>query len=64
MREDVGEESDLDLLVSFSRTPDLLTFISLENELAERLGVRVDLVMCRALKPRLRDRIFGEAIRV
>jgi len=64
VREDVGEESDLDLLVSFSRTPDLLTFISLENELAERLGVRVDLVMRRALKPRLRDRILGEAIRV
>jgi len=64
VRGDVDEESDLDLLVSFSETPDLLTFISLENELSERLGLPIDLVMRRALKPRLRDRIFGEAIAV
>jgi uncharacterized protein len=64
VREDAGEESDLDLLVSFTETPDLLTFIALEQELAERLGVQVDLVMRRALKPRLRDRILGEAIPV
>jgi len=64
VREDAGEENDLDLLVSFTESPDLLTFIALEQELAERLGVQVDLVMRRALKPRLRDRILSEAIPV
>jgi len=64
VRSAADEGSDLDLLVSFSETPDLLTFISLENELSERLGLPVDLVMRRALKPRLRDRILGEAIPV
>lgn len=61
---DVGRESDLDLLVTFSETPDLLTFIALENELSERLGIPVDLVMRRALKARLRDRILREAVPV
>ena len=64
VRDDAGKGSDLDLLVSLTETPDLLTFISLEHEPAERLGVQVDLVMRRALKPRLRDRIPGEAIPV
>jgi uncharacterized protein len=59
-----GRERDLDLLVTYTETPDLLTFIALENELSERLGVSVDLVMRRALKPRLRDRILREAIPV
>jgi len=63
-RADVGRESDLDLLVTFTETPDLLTFIALENELSDRLGIPVDLVMRRALKPRLRDRILREAIPV
>lgn len=63
-RADVGQESDLDLLVTFTETPDLLTFIGLEKEIAERLGVPVDLVMRRGLKPRLRDRILAEAIPV
>jgi uncharacterized protein len=64
VRDDAGGGSDLDLLVSFTETPDLLTFISLELELAERLGVQVDLVMRRALKPRLRNRILSQAIPV
>ena len=64
VRADAGPESDLDLLVTFTETPDLLTFIALENDLSERLGVPVDLVMRRALKPRLRGRILREAIPV
>ena len=50
--------------VTFTETPDLLTFIALENELSERLGVDIDLVMRRSLKPRLRDRILAEAVTV
>jgi uncharacterized protein len=64
VRADVGEGSDLDLLVTFTEVPDLLTFISLENDLSEGLGLPMDLMMRRALKPRLRHRILGEAIHV
>lgn len=64
VRNDVGVQSDIDLLVTFTRTPDLLTFIALEDELSNELGARVDLVMRRSLKPRLRDRILSEAVPV
>jgi len=64
VREDAREESDLDILVTFTVTPGLFEFIRLEDEIADRLGLPVDLVMRRALKPRLRDRILAEAIAV
>ncbi|WP_017325585.1 nucleotidyltransferase family protein [Synechococcus sp. PCC 7336] len=56
------EASDLDLLVEFSRTPSLLTFVRLEDYLSDRLQVKVDLVHRAGLKPRLRERIQQEAI--
>ncbi|MSR19418.1 MAG: hypothetical protein EXR91_00350 [Gemmatimonadetes bacterium] len=61
---DAGEGSDLDLLVTFSESPDLLTFIALEDEISERVSIPVDLVIRRSLKPRLKDRILTEAIAV
>ena len=64
VRGDVVDESDIDVLVTFTEAPDLLSFIALENELADTLGTPVDLVMRRSLKPRLRDRILAEAIPV
>jgi predicted nucleotidyltransferase len=64
VREDASEESDLDILVTFTVTPGLFEFVRLENEIADRLGIPVDLVMRRSLKPRLRDRILAEAIPV
>ena len=56
VRGDGEEGRDLDLLVTFTETPDLLTFIAMENELADRLGVPVDLVMRRSLKPHIFDK--------
>jgi predicted nucleotidyltransferase len=64
VREDASEGSDLDILVTFTVTPGLFEFIRLENEIADLLGVPVDLVMRRSLKPRLRDRILADAILV
>lgn len=64
VRRDASGSSDVDVLVTFTETPDLLTFIALEDELSEKLGVEVDLVMRRSLKPRLRDRILAEAVPV
>ncbi len=55
-----GEEtrdSDLDILVSFSKPINLLQFVRLEIELSEKLGVKVDLVTERAVHPRLRKYI-------
>jgi len=56
------ESSDLDLLVTFRNPPTLLKFIELENYLSDLLGVRVDLVMKDALKPRIGARVLEEVV--
>ena len=58
------EQSDLDLLVSFSKTPSLFKLVDLENYLADELHVKVDLVMKESLKPRIGERILREVIPV
>ncbi len=57
-------DSDLDILVSFSETPSLLRLIELENHLSDLLGVKVDLVVRDALKPRIGERILQEVVPV
>ena len=58
-----GEErpdSDIDLLVRFSKRNGLLDHIRLERELGELLGKKVDLVSEAALSPYLKERILNE----
>ncbi len=57
-------KSDVDLLVDFSESISLLDFIHLENELGVLLGVKVDLVMKTALKPRIGKHILEEVVLV
>ena len=61
-RDEGREDSDVDLLVEFSRPIGLFEFVRLQRELSERLGRRVELVTPAALKPQLRDRILHEAV--
>lgn len=58
------EDSDVDILVEFSEPIGLLKFVELEDFLTEELGVKVDLVMKSALKPRVRERVLREAVYV
>ena len=53
-------ESDIDILVDFSRTPRFIEFLRLENHLSEIIGHRVDLVTRNALKPHIGKRILAE----
>jgi predicted nucleotidyltransferase len=62
VRDEQHEGSDLDLLVTFSKTPGLLLYIELENYLSDLLGVKVDLVMKDALKPNIGERILREVV--
>ena len=64
VRGEEREGSDLDLLVEFADTPDLLEFVALGRDLSELLGVKVDLVMKRALKSRIGKNILEEAVTV
>jgi len=64
VRGEQGKRGEIDILVDFHETIDLFTFIQLEEFLSETLGIKVDLVMKDTLKPRIRDRILKEAVRV
>jgi hypothetical protein len=63
-RNEATEKSDIDVLVDFSQTPDLLTFIELEEKLKIALGKNVDLVPKRKLRAELSQSILKEAIAV
>ena len=64
VREQQHDGSDLDVLVEFRETPSLLNLIDLENYLSDLLGIKVDLVMRQALKPRIAQRILKEVVPV
>jgi predicted nucleotidyltransferase len=55
-------ESDVDILVEFQKSVDLLTFVHLKNYLSDILKVNVDLVMKKALKPKIGERILKEVV--
>jgi len=56
--------SDIDILVEFypDAEMDLIIFVELEEYLSKLLGIKVDLVMKSALKPRIGKRILKEVV--
>ena len=62
LREDFGPDSDVDVLVEFEpgRAPGL-AFISMEYELSEIMGRKVDLNTPGFLSPYFRDSVAREA---
>ena len=63
-RDDARADSDVDLLVEFSRPVGLFQFIELQQRLEALLGGKVDLGTPRSLKPRIKERVLQEAILV
>jgi len=64
VRGEEGSRSDLDILVEFERAPTFFQFIELEDDLSRLLGIKVDLVMKSALKPRIGEQILSEVVAV
>ncbi|AKB35296.1 nucleotidyltransferase [Methanosarcina siciliae C2J] len=60
-REEEKPESDIDILVEFSETKDLLTLVRIERELSELLRLKVDLLTEASISPYLIDGIKKEA---
>lgn len=60
VRGEQQDKSDLDVLVDFEETIGLFKFVALERYLSQLIGVKVDLVMKSALKPRIGARILEE----
>jgi len=60
-RGEADEQSDIDLIVDFEPGRSLLDHAGLWLELQELLGVKVDVVSSRGIKPRIRERVMREA---
>ena len=58
------KKSDIDILVTFTKDAQVgfFKFLELEEFLAKKLGVKVDLVTKDALKPLIKDRILRETV--
>lgn len=63
-RNEETKGSDLDLLIDFNSKITLLDLIGLEQELAEVLGIKVDLVTKRSVKDNLLPFIQKDLIRI
>jgi predicted nucleotidyltransferase len=62
VRGEQKQESDVDVLVTFEEPIGLFEFMLLEEYLSDLLGVKVDLVSKKALKPHIGERILEEVI--
>jgi predicted nucleotidyltransferase/antitoxin component of MazEF toxin-antitoxin module len=62
VRDEAREGSDVDILTGFERPISLLTLVEAEYYLGDLLGVKVDLVPARSVRPELKERILGEAV--
>ena len=56
--------SDVDILIEFQKPVGLFEFMKLENYLSDLLGVKVDLVSKKALKPHIGEHIMQEVIMI
>jgi hypothetical protein len=64
LRGEQKKTSDVDILVEFERPIGLIEFVRLKNHLSDLLEVNVDLVMKKALRPRIGQRILSEVLYV
>jgi predicted nucleotidyltransferase len=63
-RGEAGPESDLDLLVEFEGRATFDRYMGLKLYLEDLLGCRVDLVMRKALRPKVLPLVERDAVRV
>ena len=59
-RGEATDQSDIDLLVYFSKRKSLLALVALERQLSTALGRKVDLLTEATISPYLRERIKRE----
>ncbi len=60
VRNEQTPQSDVDILVQFSKPVGFVAFMQLEERLQELLGTKIDLVTRAALKPKIGARILKE----
>lgn len=60
-RGEARSDSDVDLLVTFSKPISLLQLVRLEREISSFIGRKVDLLTAQSVSPYLRSRILKES---
>jgi len=64
VREEMTDESDIDLLIEFKGTKSLLDLARLKIELEEALKCKVDVLTYNSLHPLLKDQILAEEVEI
>jgi predicted nucleotidyltransferase len=64
VREEATPQSDIDIIVEFTERKSLLEIVGIEQELSEKLGIKVDLLTEKSISPYLIDRIRKEMVEV
>jgi len=62
VKEEQRRGSDIDVVVEFEEPIGLFEFIRLETHLSNLLGVKVDLVSKKALKPKIGEHVLKEVV--
>lgn len=57
-----NDDSDIDMIVEYNSTPDLLKYIELENHIEHLLKIKVELVIKKTIRPELKKEILREVI--
>ncbi len=63
-RGDNNFNSDVDILVEFSKTPSFLRLVNMENYISDLLQVKIDVVTKCSLKPIYLQRIMKEIVKI
>lgn len=61
---DQTEQSDIDILVKYTKTPGLFDFIALEDYLSKLLKIKVDLIVKDGLKQAIKEEVLDSTLYV
>jgi uncharacterized protein len=64
VRDEMKEDSDIDLLVEFRGKKSLLDLVGLKLDLEDTVKRRFDVVTYKSISPLLRDRILAEQVAI
>jgi len=64
VREDMTDESDIDILIEFKGTKSLLDLARLKIELEDVLKCKVDILTYNSLHPLLKNQILAEQVKI
>jgi len=64
VREEMTDESDIDILIEFKGTKSLLDLARLKIELEDLLKCKVDILTYNSLHPLLKNQILAEQVKI